>query len=219
MWSLLFLLLFATGLSGCGNVTAGGLAETTVYISGGEDASSASHTSADALLPILSSNGVSAGAAQASAEELDGTVRVRLRVLIRRQGGFWKEMTRDEQEVEVAAEGAEPQEVTSVELQPGLYDRVRVVFTYVSVDVRRGPEFDDSGPFVGEVEVELAEGDEIEVEEELLLLLQDRERVDLLVKLRARSWVALSNAAEPARRVVLSNVFRDAVTIRYLDPN
>lgn len=183
-------LLCAVAPGACGNVTAGGVGETEVYMSG--DASGPTPTTSPSFAvvgepepppgpgPLLQI--VGAG--------LEGEVEVTASLFLVAEGGSRVELTPGgAATVTVDIAGADEPRVLREAVPATSYEAVVVVFTDVTAEVTGGLEI-GGVPFTGTVEVDLGGGD-LEVTRSLDIVIPDGAVASLLVDLNAADWVPL----------------------------
>lgn len=194
-------------LSGCGNLTAGGVTgEATVTISG--DAEPASGDAAG--LPVRSVHDENDDDDDDDdADEAEGEIEAELRIYLIAQDGSSIELTDGEIEVEVDVQGREEPEVVQTMIPVLTYTGLRVVFTELEIEI-------DSGliigglPVLGAIDIELDDGILV-VERPLDLVLQDGGEARILIDLNARSWLL---AVDPDLRSVAEQIVANAIEVR-----
>jgi hypothetical protein len=174
-------LLCGVTLAGCGNVTAGGVSDAEVYMSG--DASpQAAPAASEGARPAPARIGILTGV-------LEGDVDVDARIFLRRVGGVLVPLTPAGLSVTLDLAGVQQPLVADISVASGSFDAVVVRFTDVTAQVTGGLEIGGI-PFVGSVSVDLG-GPSLDVTELLTLELADEEEVELLVDLNADGWIPL----------------------------
>lgn len=205
-----FLLLGALGvLAGCGNLTAGGVGEAAVSMSGDapDDGSSPqmavvsdpSSSSMDLLDPTLSDHD----------DDPEGDVEAELSVFLVAEDGTATALTDGDVRVRVDLEGVEEPEIGSRRVSAGTYTALRMVFTEIEAEVEAGLIID--GELVtGLIEVDIDDAN-LPVERILDLEIPDGGSADLLIDLNSESWL---EAVDPLTNTVDAQVFADLVTVR-----
>lgn len=188
--SILFLVLLSSlALVGCGNVTAGGVSETDVYMSGdggGQPAPTiqpsravAERSLETAPMPAVLILG-----------SLQGDLDVTVSLFLRSEGGSLVPLTPEgPAAVGLDLAGALEPRVAAEPMAAGSYDAMVLRFTDVTADVTGGLVIDGL-PFLAPVEVDLG-GPSLEVVKPLDLVVDDGVRRELLVDLNADVWIPL----------------------------
>jgi hypothetical protein len=204
-------LLIGLGSAACGDVTAGGVAESEVTVAGDE----AEWQAAGA--PEGVPEGVPAGVpgdglpAAIVGSPLEGTVTASLQVFLLTAAGDSVPISGETREVTVDVQGEIPASLGTYSVAPGSYVGVRVVFTGVQADVTAG--LGDLPLLTGGlVTVDLGASGAIVVERESPIHLEDGDRLNVAVGLRAPVWIA-GVAALPPPRVVPPTAFQGAVDV------
>lgn len=203
--------LLAGALAGCGNLTAGGIGEASVAMSGDapDDGSSpqmavvsdASSPSLDLLDPMLSEHD----------DNPEGEVEAVLSVFLVAEDGTATALTDGDVRVRVDLQGVQEPEIGSRRVSAGTYTALRMVFTEIDVEVDDGLIIDGE-PIIGEIDVAF-EDVNLLVERSLDLQIDEGERAELLIDLNSESWLA---AVDPLTvpPSVDGQVFADLVTVR-----
>lgn len=193
---LLAVLLAGVLAAGCGDLTAGGVAETDVVVSGDAEDGDQEQT-ADLAASRLGSP---------SAPPV-GDVTVSFELSVEGPDGTWIPLTDGVEEVTVDLSGTTEPTVASTAVDPGLYDRARLRVTRVEADLRGGLPEVGEGPVV----VDFGDEEALVVERTLDLELEADDEVQILIDLNSAQWL---NAATPAIRIVAAVHFRQALDIR-----
>jgi hypothetical protein len=198
---LLLLLLLSVGCGG--NLTAGGLTETEVRVSG------------DTPDPPTGTNSVLSGPwAQSDddddddADEAEGEIEADFLLFLERPDGSLLQLTDEEVQVDLDIRGE--QEVSAVvrTVPAERYSALRVVFSEIEVEIDAGLVIDGQ-PLTGLVSVDV-ELEGITVVRPLDLDFSDGEREELLLDLNTRSWIT---AVDPTRLQVSAQAFADAIRV------
>jgi len=214
----------AVGLaSGCGNLTAGGLAEATVAVSGdapddGAPAASKAPVSLAAILPgiggddalFVGARRAALGGASLLDDEPEGEVEVEFKIFLVTSAG--DEVPLGDRAVRVRVDIPGRTEVRPVRrrtIPAETYSRVRVVFTEIEAEVEAGLVIDGE-PLLGPVEVEL-EADSLIVDAAVDFQVPEGGEVELLVDLNSSAWL---RAADPALQIVAQRIFESALEVR-----
>lgn len=186
-------------LSACGNLTAGGIGEASVAMSGDAPDEGAS--------PQMS---VVDGPARTDHDDDDpeGELEADLTVFLVSAAGEAFLLTDGEVRVRVDLEGVEEPTIASRTLPAGEFTALRIVFTEIEVEVDAGLVI-GGVPIVGPVDVEFES--ELTVERTIDVTIDDGERAELLVDLNAESWL---QAVDPVTFAVDAEVFAELVTVR-----
>ena len=201
-WPLLALAT-ATVVTGCGNLTAGGIGEARVVVS------------ADAEDPPPSSSWVQAATAEVdlpgplrSGDQPEGQLEAKMLLALVTDDGEIVPLSDDEVEVSVDLEGVEQDEIPPRELPADVYTDLRIVFLQIEVQVDAGLVI-DGVEVTGPIDIDL-ESDSLVVLKPLGLSLDDQESVEILVDLNASSWL---QAVDPTTSSVDATVFADLITV------
>lgn len=198
-------LAVALALTGCGDLTAGGVGEGRATVVGDSPPSGSS--------PALSSpTSHEGGDPEASAPpfspsgngRIEGDLRVRVEIFLRHQNGDLVELTSGPALLTLQADGTTTESLDLTEIPTGTYQGVRLLFQQIELDVRSGL------PFGGLVTVDLGTQNFVEVNRDIPFLVDTSTRVNVLINLRTSAW---ANAAAPALPVVAAAQFRNAVQI------
>ncbi len=214
----------AVGLaSGCGNLTAGGVAEATVAVSGdapdaGAPAASKAPVFLAAILPVIGGDGAVFGRARRAVlgaasrldDEPEGEVEVEFKIFLVTSDGDVVSLGDRAVRVRVDIPGrTEVRPVRRRTIPAESYSRVRVVFTEIEAEVEAGLIIDGE-PLLGPVEVEL-EADSLPVEAAVEFQVPQGGEVELLVDLNSSAWL---RAADPALQIVAQRIFENALEVR-----
>jgi hypothetical protein len=138
-----------------------------------------------------------------------GEVRASFFLYLERATGGSVSLSEDEIQIRVDVEGRQDADaVEAVEVEVGLYDQMRIVFTDIRVDVTDGLII-NGVPVVGQVRVELKDVS-LTVTRPLNLNIAENESVFLLMDLNAETWL---QAVDPVLLVIAEEVFADAVGV------
>jgi len=211
-----FLLLSALfGSTGsCGNLTAGGIGEAVVVVSG--DSPEALATSVVAGVPPTApafprAAALTAGGPAASDHDDDqpeGQLEAEMLLFLVAEGGALIPLSDDEVEVSVDLEGVEQDETLPRELAAGRYTGLRIVFLQIEVQVDAGLIIGGE-PITGPIDIEL-ESDSLAVIKPLDFSIGDQESVEILIDLNAASWL---QAVDPSTSTVDATVFSELIAV------
>lgn len=195
----LFAILVAAALSACGNLTAGGVGEASVAMSG--DAPEGGPAPQMALV-----------SGPASTDHLDddpeGEVEAELAVFLVAESGALVPITDGEVRVRVDLQGVEEPEIGAQRVAAATYTDLRIVFREIEAEVDAGLIIGGE-PVTGPIDVEI-EGI-LTIDRPIDIVIGDGERVELLVDLNADSWL---QAVDPLLLTVDAQVFADLVSVR-----
>jgi hypothetical protein len=197
---------------GCGNLTAGGVGEARVTVSGdAPDVVPQAAAVVNPRPPAATAGGVQPMAIQGRVEgeeSPEGEIEADFRLYLVAGGGAEVALSDDKIEVRMDLEGFETPEVANRTVPADVYTGMRMVFTKIKVEVDRGLII-NGVPVTGEVRIEV-EAEGLSVTKPLALTIEDDAMVDLLVDLNAASWL---QAVDPATVSVDPQVFADLITV------
>jgi hypothetical protein len=202
------LLASVLAYGGCGNVTAGGVGEAEVYMTGDSDAPPATAPEPSRVVGPADVATAPSPAVVILAG-LEGDLDVTAALFLRSDGGDLVPLTAAgpvSSTLDLAG-SLEPR-VAVASVPAGTYEALEVRFTDVTADVTGGLEVDGL-PFVGPVEVDIG-GTSLEVTKPIALVIDDGESVEILVDLNADLWVPLLDIVT---RLVAAGDFAAAVTV------
>lgn len=214
-------LLLAGGLAAltaCGNLTAGGIGEASVVMSGdAPDETTAPQTafvSQPASIQSWQPTGIDLGSYGPATTDHDdddpeGQLEADVTVYLVSAAGELTSVTDGEVEVRLDLDGVEEPEIGSRTVTATSYTALRMVFTEIEAQVDAGLIIDGQ-PVTGPIDVEI-EDLTLTVEKALSLEVAEGERVELLIDLNAESWLL---AVDPETSTVDAQVFADLVTVR-----
>ncbi|HSG47039.1 MAG TPA: hypothetical protein VLA43_04390, partial [Longimicrobiales bacterium] len=197
---LLALTLGVLGLGACGNLTAGGLAETDVTVSGDAPEPAPAAAASLAWTPPRADQGD---------DEADGELQAELLLFLEDGAGSRVALNRDKIEIQVDVKGLREADASAALVPAGRYTALHMLFTKIEVEVEGGLIVDGQ-PILGLVEVEL-EADSLTVVRPLNLTLDDGDRVEILIDLNAQDWLL---QVDPTIQLVAEEIFANAVTVR-----
>lgn len=190
----------------CGNLTPGGLADVSVWLSGDADTLSAAAAQLAAPPATASAPALSSGPAQ-SAEEAEGQIEVEFLVYLISEAGTQLQLGDGPMHVNADLRGRTEADVVDRQEIPAVpYTELQLLFTKIHAEVE-GLVID--GQPVTEVDVEL-EHVSLLVNRALELSLQDGQSVDLVVDLNSLAWL---DAVDPVTGAVNESVFADLVHV------
>lgn len=210
---LLLVPFLAAAVTGCGNLTAGGFGEATVVMSGDAPDSqqtSAARTAAPALASFLPSF-ATLGRHPPAAVGIEGQLRATLRVFLEDEEGNLVALTSGDARSEVDLQGEIEDELSTTDLDPGLYPRIRIVFTEIEADVVSGLVIEGVPVEDVLISVEGLEGDSLVVEREGNVDIREGARVELLLDMNSSVWLQDAN---PLLGTVTREAFEAAFEFR-----
>lgn len=192
-----------------GNLTAGGLSEAEVVVSG----------DAPEALPVAR-QGWSGPLNQTDdddddvdddddADDAEGELEADFFIYLESGTGERVTLTDEPVRVQVDLEGTREQQASLRSIPSGDYASMRLVFINVDVEVDAGLTVGGQ-VITGEIDVEL-EADSAVVTRPLNLRLDDGDRVEILVDLNAKNWLL---NVDPALLLVPEEFFADAIEVR-----
>ena len=189
-------------LAACGNLTAGGIGEATVAMSGDAPDQGASPQMAVVDGPARTDHD------DDDDDDPEGELEADLTVFLVSAEGEAFLLTDGEVRVRVDLEGIEEPTIASRTVAAGDYTALRIVFTEIEVEVDAGLVI-GGVQIVGPVDIEFES--ELTVERTIDVTIADGARAELLVDLNAESWL---QAVDPVTLTVDAEVFADLVTVR-----
>lgn len=194
----LVIVLTAGVLTACGNLTAGGVGEVTVTLTG--DDPTAAHAAAfnapghtAAVEAESTSRALSPAASDHEDNDPEGELEAEFELFLESENGDLVSLTPEgEIRVRVDLEGVENPEIASQMVDAMRYVGLRMVFVEIEVEVDRGLII-NGVPFVGPVRVEL-EG-RLTVRRPLDLDIQVDDVVSLQIDLNAANWIGWTRRA------------------------
>lgn len=212
----LLLLLGLPTLIACGNLTAGGIGEASVAMSGdAPDDGSAPQTAVVSQPSSIQSwqptgTGLdSSGPAPTDHDDPEGQLEADLTVYLVSAEGELTPITDGEIEVRLDLDGLEEPEIGSRTVAATGYTTLRMVFTQIEAQVDAGLIIDGQS-VTGPIDVDIDDLT-LTVDKALSLEVADGERVELLIDLNAESWLL---AVDPVTSTVDAQTFADLVTVR-----
>ena len=179
-------LAFVLVLAGCGNVTSGGFGDVEVLVSS-DEVEDVQATAASALYSQL---GAPAGSSHA--DDIVGTLTVRLRSFARRGVGDFVELTDGVQEVTLPLGDPVAVEIARRAVPAGRYDAVRTFFGRVEANIESGLVI-DGVPIEGTVSVDLGGEGFSMVTYTGFDVWEDGPTV-VAIDMQSRLWLRLANA-------------------------
>ena len=186
-------------LAACGNLTAGGVGEAEVAMSGDAPDEGASPQMAVVDGPAATDH---------DDDDPEGELEADLTVLLVSTDDETLTLTDGEVRVRVDLQGVEEPTIGSRVVSAGTYTSLRIVFTEIEVEVDAGLVI-GGVEIVGPVEVEF-EG-VLTVDRAIDVTIDDGERAELLVDLNAESWL---QAVDPLTLTVDAAVVAELVAVR-----
>lgn len=200
--------------SSCGNLTAGGIGEAVVVVSGDSPEALAAAVVTDvpsnaSVLPqpaALASGGPAAS--DHDEDQPEGQLEAEMLLFLVAEGGALIPLSDDEVEVSVDLEGVEQDETLPRELPAGRYTGLRIVFLQIEVQVDKGLVIGGE-TIKGSIDIEM-ESDSLTVTKPLNLSIDDQESVEILIDLNAASWL---QAVDPSTSTVDATVFAELIAV------
>jgi hypothetical protein len=194
-------------VAACGNLTAGGVGEAVVVVSG--DSPEALASSRIDPTPLTWSASRVEGPARAEGDdEPEGRIEAELLMYLVSESGGEVRITDDEFEVSVDLGGVEQDETVPKQIPTDTYTGLRIVFLQIEVRVDAGLVI-GGVPVTGPIDIDL-ETDSLSVLKAVPLQLDDAERAEILVDLNAASWL---QAVDPTMSSVDAAVFADLIAV------
>jgi len=187
-------------LAGCGNLTAGGVGEATVFVTGDAPGALAAAAPASTLGPR--------SPAASGDDEPEGELEMEFLLHLVTDEGEAVPLTDQAARLRVEFPGPQEVEVVTRAVPARRYAALRVTFTELEAEVEAGLVI-DGVPVTGSVEVEL-EGPALVVERALDLDLGDGGRAELLVDMNASGWLT---AVDPDLKVVAGAVVSNLIRV------
>jgi hypothetical protein len=199
------LLLGAAGA--CGNLTAGGIGEAVVVVSGDADDATAASAPSAALVDASRAGDV-ARESGSSDDQPEGQLEAEMLLALVNDDGALIPLSDDEVEIRVDLEGVEQDETLPRSLPADVYTGLRIVFLQIEVRVDAGLVI-QGDTVTGPIDIDI-ESDSLVVIKPLDLGLEDQESVEILVDLNAAAWL---QAVDPNTSSVDATVFADLITV------
>ena len=196
--------LLSMALAGCGNLTAGGVGEAVVVVSGDAD----DPASIPASMQSARVETAWGGDPRRSDDSPEGRIEAEMLFDVVTEDGTVLPLYDDEFEVSVDLEGVEQDETLPRRLPADRYAQLRIVFLQIEVRVDAGLVI-EGDTITGPIDIEL-EGDSLVVLKPLALDLGDRESVEILVDLNASQWL---QAVDPSSSSVDATVFAELIAV------
>lgn len=185
-------------LAGCGNLTAGGLSEAEVTVSG------------DATDPPVAQASAPFGASAAEGEEeAEGEIEAEFIAYLEGSSGTSEALSAGPIRVRVDVQGVREQGTGTVAVPAGRYTALRIAFTEIEVEVDAGLIVNGQ-EVTGIVAVDF-ESDSLTVVKPLRLDLDAGDRIELLVDLNTQDWLF---QVDPDLQVVAEQIVANAITVR-----
>ena len=202
---------FSIILSSCGSLTAGGVGEVTVTLTGDDPANAMALTTLTAHPGYSQSPAYSAVVAPSDHDDDDpeGQLEADFELYLEAEGGERIHLTPDGQiEVKVDLEGVETNEVVSQVVGAARYTGLQMVFVKIEAEVDAGLII-NGVPFTGAVKVDLGDED-LTVTRALDLTIEADATVFLDIDLNAADWL---QALDPESATIAAQAFADLVTV------
>jgi hypothetical protein len=204
---LLALALTLLVAAGCGNLTAGGLSEAEVAISG--DAPDPTATAFRAPWHDGPARQDDDDDDDDDDDEAEGELEADLRLFLEDDVGDLVSLTDDALSIDVDLQGVNEVTTGTRAVPTGRYRGLHVLFLDVEVEIEGGLVVGGE-PVTGRVDVEF-EADSLDVVLPLDLRLEEGDRVAFLVDLNAQDWLV---EVDPDVRVVAERFFANAIRVR-----
>lgn len=210
-WTAGLVVALAVAITGCGNLTVGGIGEASVAMSGDAPDDGSTPRMAVVSDPSSESPNLSGPAPSEHEDNPDGEVEAELSVFLIAEDGTATTLTDGDVRIRVDLPGVEEPEIGSRRVSAGTYTALRMVFTEIEVEVDAGLVIDGE-PIIGPIDVEFEDVD-LPVQRSLDLQIQDGERVELLIDLNSEDWLqAVDPLTVPPS--LDAQIFADLVTVR-----
>ena len=193
-WGVASAAILGLALAGCGELTAGGLGETTVLVTGG--------VAADA--------GGASASMVAGGAEIVGTVTAVLQVFVGTDDARFVELTDGPRSVTVDIGGGTEEELATRAIEVADFTRVRLVYQQVTALVESGLVV-DGRLITGPVRVHFATDQAHRSEQDAVFLVRDDRTSVMVIGLNAAAWL---RAANETTREVDSDDFHGHVNTR-----
>ena len=193
----------------CGHLTAGGLSETTVSVSGDAPDAVAAPAAGAPVAPTPAAGAPAGPSLQDDDDEIEGEIEADFLLFLDRLDGPSIQLTDQEIQVELDVGGMQEATVVQRTIPSGRYSALRVVFSEIEVEIDAGLVI-DGRPITGLVSVDV-EIEGLTVVRSVVLDLDDGESQELLIDLNTPTWLA---AVDPDRLEVTGQAFADAITVR-----
>ena len=194
-------LLLLLSLAACGNLTAGGIADVDVTVSGDAPDPPA------AAAPIARSEPWPQD--DDDGDEAEGELEAIFRVALEAADGELIPLTDGDVIVDVDIQGMRQFQLGQRSIPAQTYAALRIYFDEVDVEVDAGLII-DGVEVTGPVEVDL-EAEDVEVVRPLTLILEDGDQISVLLDLNAQDWLF---QVDPNLSTVPQEFFENAVTIQ-----
>ena len=183
--------ILGLAVAACGELTAGGLGEATVLVTGG----------------VASDDGGASAAVVAGGAEVVGTVTATLQVFVGNAGTRFVELTDGPRSVTVDIRGELEEELATRAVDVDDFTRVRLVYQQVTAVVESGLVV-DGRPLTGPVRVRFGTDQARTAEQDAVFQVRDDRTSVMIIGLNAAAWL---QAADEATREVDSNDFHGHV--------
>jgi hypothetical protein len=194
-------------VAACGNLTAGGVGEAVVVVSGDSPEALAS-SRIDPTTLTWSASRVEGPARAEGDDDPKGRIEAEMLLYLVSESGGEVRITDDEFEVSVDLGGVEQDETVPKQIPTDTYTGLRIVFLQIEVRVDAGLVI-GGVPVTGPIDIDL-ETDSLSVLKAVPLQLDDAERAEILVDLNAASWL---QAVDPTMSSVDAAVFADLIAV------
>lgn len=181
---------------GCGNLTAGGLSETDVTVSG------------DAPDPALAA-ALSGPLLQTEDGDAEGELEADFLLYLENAAGSLVSLTDAEVQVRVDVRGVREEGAAQKVIPSGRYTALHIHFSNIEVEVEAGLIVNGS-EVTGLVDVDF-EAEDLRVVRPVQLDLGDGDRVELLIDLNSQDWLY---QVDPDLQTVAEQFVADAIAVR-----
>jgi hypothetical protein len=185
-------------LAGCGNLTAGGLSEAEVTVSG---------DAADP--PAGQAQAYQGGLASQEDDEAEGELEAEFRAYLESALGTSEPLTSGPVRVRVDVQGIREEGTGTIAVPAGRYTALRLAFSEIEVEVDAGLVVNGQ-VITGIVDVDF-EADSLTVVKPVRLDLEAGDRVELLVDLNTQDWLF---QLDPDLQIVAEELVANAITVR-----
>lgn len=185
-------------LAGCGNLTAGGLSEAEVTVSG------------DATDPPVAQATAGQGTMGAEGEsEAEGEIEAEFIAYLENGSGASEPLSAGPIRVRVDVQGVREEGTGIVAVPAGRYTALRLAFTEIEVEVDAGLIVNGQ-EITGIVPVDF-EADSLTVVKPVRLDLEAGDRIELLVDMNTQDWLF---QVDPDLQVVAEQIVANSITVR-----
>jgi hypothetical protein len=203
-------LVFAAAglLAGCGNLTAGGVGEIGVSVSGDSQSPTPAMTAAGAGASLAARPSLTIAAPWAAEEEqLEGQLEIEFLLFLVSAEGSSLQLG-EELEARVDLSGRSEADVVEESVPAGRYEELQIVFTSIEAQVDKGLVI-DGVEVTGPIRVDL-EDLTLSVARPIDITVEDGSRVALVIDLNSAAWL---QGVDPANGTVDESFFASLVDV------